>query len=372
MNRPRIHLIAPAGSCKPFIDSVADGSVDMFLSNIQRVVGDAYEIAADKRILLADEDEDHGGRNDDDARVSDIQNALADDSVACVLAVRGGAWLTRIIPDIDFTVLDRRTTRVAIIGFSEMTPLINIVAAHENGVGIYDMSPAFLTYGLRRYATLQARAKATAEAVVGTPETPTSKLRHEGQSPDEWMHSRLQPEFDAFIKDVAAMIEGRGSTRSIAAKLVHGTLPEESSAVFIGGNLCLFTVFLGTPYEAYISPDERWIVLEDINDKPERIDRFLARMKLAGYFERCAGVLLGDFHNGDKTHTDAVVELMPYHLPKDRDVPVLVSEDVGHIWPVSPLPLCLPSVLQQRTDKTFSISWSRELVQVRKPIAARM
>lgn len=364
MTRPRIHLIAPAGSCRPFLDAIADGSADRLISLVQQAVGDAYEVTANKKLLMAEEEEDHGGRSDDAERVADIQSALADDRVACLLSLRGGAWLTRILPDIDFTVLDRRTTRVAVVGFSEMTTLINIVAAHENGVGVYDMSPAFLVYGLKRFAMLRALANACAGSPVENVREALPQLRYEGQSPEEWMRLRLTAELCSFLCDVVAMFEGRGSQRRLRAELVRGELTDREPAVFIGGNLCLFTTFLGTPFEAYSSPDERWLVLEDINDKPERIDRFLARLKLAGYFERCAGVLLGDFHNGDRTHTQAVIELMPYHLPPTRNVPVLVSQDVGHVWPVSPLPLSFPVELRRQPDRSWTIEWSAPELRV--------
>jgi muramoyltetrapeptide carboxypeptidase LdcA involved in peptidoglycan recycling len=105
-------------------------------------------------------------------------------------------------------------------------------------------------------------------------------------------------------------------------------------------------------------------MLEDINDKPERIDRFLARLTLAGYFDRCEGLLLGDFHEGDRTHDAAVLALLDYHLPALRELPVLVSTDLGHIWPVSPLPIHRQTIIEPIGDRRFVIHWSPSTLDV--------
>ncbi len=320
---PRIHIIAPAGSCTGFIKAFGVGSADELLAVIQEVCGTSFEITGESRLFTCDEDELRGGRTDDASRAEDIERALADDGVCAVVALRGGAWFTRVLPRIDFSVLDRRRTPVAVWGFSELTPLVNIVGAHAHGVGVYDMGPAFLVYGLRRFAEQHRDTVLTA-----------------GVSAKDWAQQMLRSKFVEFFQSVVAVLIGSQPGIVIDANLVRGNvgdLPE--AAIFIGGNLTVLSTLIGSKYDGCIAPGNRWLVLEDLNDKPERLDRFLSHLTLAGYFERCAGVLLGDFHQQDRDLIHAVLAMLDFHLPRGRSVPVLTTRTVGHVWPMTPLPL---------------------------------
>ncbi len=328
MAQDRIHLIAPAGSCRPFIEQAGFDSAAKFIDHVGRVVGGDYEVTGDADIIVASEDEMHGGRTDDRRRAADIQGALADDRVVAILGIRGGAWMTRVIPLIDFSVLDARTRKVTVFGFSELTTLVNIVAAHPMGAGVYDMCPAFLTYALKRHARQHRE---------GGP----------GLVADAVTAERLMAEYDDHLRDVMAMIEGRGSKRRLFAELVRGSEPDDGEVTFCGGNLVVFSMLFGSPHERDVCPAGRWVVLEDINEKVERIDRFFAHLGLCGLWDRCAGVLVGDFHLRGATLTDAALELLAYHLPRDRDLPVMRTDLVGHCWPMSPLPLQTPLVFER-------------------------
>lgn len=348
MAQKRIHLIAPAGALHPFLAELRLSEPQQLLDLIQQAIGPDYEITADLEILTAREDEARGGRTDDDARARDIERSLGDERVAAVVALRGGAWLTRVLPRIDFGVIDRRVHRVAMIGFSELTTLVNIVGARPHGLGIYGLSPAFLAYGLRRHALLQAL---------------NSNDHHEG-SATEWMRNRIRAETTDWFVRMVAMIEGREEPEPLSCQLVRGTLAESSTATFVGGNLTVLSTLVGSRFESCIDPTDRWIVIEDFNDKPERIDRFLAHFTLAGYWERCAGVLLGDFHQRERDIRPTVLTMLDYHMPLDRTVPVLTTDRIGHVWPMSPLPLHRPLRVVQRAAAGYEINWSAELTRV--------
>lgn len=373
MRQPRIHLIGPAGSCRPFIAALgvngAAGLIRLVSEFIHESSDRRYEVTGDGTLIEAGEDENHGGRRDDEARAADITRALADDDVAAILALRGGAWLTRVIPRIQFDVLESRTNPVAVLGFSELSTVVNIVGSSRSGVGVYDMSPAFLTFGLKRYFHTQVNVPDPPFRICGTPELEEGESDDDecgGETPrpvrtaEEFVRRELRPQFREFLADVCRMIEGRGTSRGIEARLVRGRLAGRTEARFVGGNVCVMTTLLGTRWEHGIAPDGKWLVLEEINEKPERIDRFIARLTLAGYFERCAGVLLGDFHNLANNHTQATVELLDHHLPRDREVPVLVTRQVGHIWPVSPVLLHRPGSIERTASDAYSIAWPAE------------
>ena len=73
----------------------------------------------------------------------------------------------------------------------------------------------------------------------------------------------------------------------------------------------------------------------------------MAHLKLAGFFEQCAGLLIGDFHDQDRDHQETVIELLRYHLVPERDLPIITTRDVGHVWPLAPLPLNWPVTLER-------------------------
>ena len=178
------------------------------------------------------------------------------------------------------------------------------------------------------------------------------------------MQQQLRPQFTAFLRDVAAMIEGRGSQRPVSAKLIDGELPDRSSAVFVGGNLTVLATLVGTPLQPCVTPRGCWLVIEDLNEKPERLDRFLAHLTLAGFWNDCRGLLLGDFHKGDRSLTSAVASLLKHHLPPDRRIPLLTTEQVGHVWPMSPLPLHTPVLLDRVDANRFSIHWTLSVLRI--------
>ncbi len=308
------------------------------LDLVREAVGSDFHVTGDEFLIEAGEDERHGGRSDDERRARDIQRALGDDTVAAIVLLRGGAWFTRVLQRLDLSPLERRTRPVAVFGFSELTTLVNIVAASPNGIGIYDMGPAFLTYGLKRFAQTESQ-------------------------PGHWMRERLHSEFRAFFQDIVAMIEGRGTRRRTTATLVRGSIPDRTEAVFVGGNLTVLSTLIGSRFEDCIRPSGRWLVLEDVNEKLERIDRFLAHLTLARMWQECAGILLGNFHKGYDDLTPGVLELLEYHVPADRPVPVLLTSQVGHVWPMSPLPLHIPGWIERISGCDFAIGWEAEALQ---------
>ncbi len=306
---------------------------------MQESVGDGYEVTARTELFDAAEDELLGGRTDDAERAADIEEALGDSSVTAIITLRGGAWFARILPRIDFSVMDRRTSPVSFFGFSELTPLANIIGTHANGLGYYDMGPVFLGYGLRRHAEMNPHLLEASELTAR-----------------DWMRAELDKHFREFFVRCVALVEGRRSIE-INAMLLAGKLSEDSRATFVGGNLAVLSAMIGSRYDSTIAPDGKWLVLEDYNDKPERFDRALAHFSLAGYFDRCKGVLLGDFHWQERDLVPAIVEMLRYHIPNRPDMPILFAPTVGHTWPMDTLPFHSPCEIARQSEANFVLRW---------------
>lgn len=327
---PRIHLTAPAGSCVRFFELLGLKTPSLFLAIAREDVSPAFEVSADPNVLAAMERPGEGGRSDDIVRAADLTAALADDDVHAIVTLRGGAWLSRILPRIDFSVLDRRRHPIALFGFSEVTTLVNIVATYRMGRGILDMGPAFIPYGLRRRGEISPASETTAADAV-----------------------RIRGELRDYFHDVVAILQGRGTSRPLPVKQLMGAPIDGSTVRFIGGNFAVLTVLLSSPFRSSLlnppafesdSPARPWLVLEDINEPTYRLDRFLAQFTLSGAWDRFEGILLGDFHGplNDDQIPD-LLALLPWHLPGDRNLPVVSCPRVGHTWPMSPLPLNRPA-----------------------------
>lgn len=100
-----------------------------------------------------------------------------------------------------------------------------------------------------------------------------------------------------------------------------------AEAEMVGGCLSIVVTTLGTPYE--IETAGKILFLEDIGEKPYRLERMLTHLKLAGKLERIAGLVFGSFTNcegdGDRDLRDIIRELFG-HAP----YPVITGLEAGH------------------------------------------
>jgi len=348
-----------------------DSAAELF-ELVRTMVPAGLRIAGDPTLIEAGEDDERAGRDDDERRAADLTQALADERVAGIVALRGGAWLTRVLPRIDFTVLRRRRTRVALFGFSELTTVLNIAATYRQAVCWYDLGPAFIPTGLAQWAR-QAATSAPADSPAHNPRGLKNAARKAslhttaarnapsdggflwtpmlGSPPptsdfSRWARGEFRKHLAVYFADVVGMIEGQGSSRRVHGSLVRGRLPARTPAVLVGGTLSVLISLIGTPYARSIFRPGHWLVLEDVNEAPHRLDRMLAHLKLAGILNRCGGLLLGDFHEDDRDRIEQVLASLARLLPRQSPLPIVVSRDFGHTWPMSPLPLGRPVLLR--------------------------
>ncbi len=108
--------------------------------------------------------------------------------------------------------------------------------------------------------------------------------------------------------------------------------------VLFGGNFANFVSLLGTPY--FPKPDNKILLIEDVDEKPHRIDRMLNQLKLAGVFEKIYGVIAGQFTDCESTSKNAftVEEVLEQYLGKLK-VPVITNFPHGHTKHIASLPI---------------------------------
>jgi muramoyltetrapeptide carboxypeptidase len=115
----------------------------------------------------------------------------------------------------------------------------------------------------------------------------------------------------------------------------------------IGGCLSLVVTTLGTPYE--IDTRGKILFLEDVGEKPYRIERMLTQLKMAGKFDQVAGVLLGDFTQCEDAGPRDVRQIIS-DLVGDAGYPVVMGMSSGH----GPENLALPFGVRMALDGNAS------------------
>lgn len=237
---------------------------------------------------------------DDATRAAELMGAFRDPQTRAVFAVRGGYGCIRIVDRLDYAALAH--TPKIFAGFSDNTVLH---AALQKKCGWITFHSPNLCDGVgaeqgMSQLTEQTYWQALGRDVIGSEER---DLAGEGYA------IRLT---DAAASRVKTIVPGLGSGR------------------LVGGNLALVCSLLGTPYE--VDTTDCVLFLEDQNEPPYRVDRFLSQLRLAGQLENLAGVLLGDFANCEpdpQTPSLTIAEVIDDFFGGFA-VPVLAGFPSGH------------------------------------------
>jgi muramoyltetrapeptide carboxypeptidase len=102
-----------------------------------------------------------------------------------------------------------------------------------------------------------------------------------------------------------------------------------TSGRMFGGTLTLLTASLGTPY-AFDPPPGCVLFIEDVNERPYRLDRMLTQLRLSGVLAKASGLVFGEMRgcgepSGAVTALDAVRD-----ATLDFDGPVVWGFPSGH------------------------------------------
>jgi muramoyltetrapeptide carboxypeptidase len=88
-----------------------------------------------------------------------------------------------------------------------------------------------------------------------------------------------------------------------AGELVHPQLETlsagEAAGLLAGGTLTQLAALMGTPF-AFDPPRGSILFLEDVGERPYRLDRLLTQLRLGGILERAAGIVFGEMRTCDE------------------------------------------------------------------------
>jgi muramoyltetrapeptide carboxypeptidase len=103
--------------------------------------------------------------------------------------------------------------------------------------------------------------------------------------------------------------------------------PGVAQAEMVGGCLSMLVTTLGTPYE--LDTRGKLLFMEDIGERPYRLERMLTHLKMAGKLDQVAGVIFGDFTQCDGDGPRDINQIIA-ELFHDAPYPVLTGMKAGH------------------------------------------
>jgi muramoyltetrapeptide carboxypeptidase len=106
--------------------------------------------------------------------------------------------------------------------------------------------------------------------------------------------------------------------------------PGEGEGILYGGCLSMLVAALGTPYDIHTAGSI--LFLEDVAEKPYRIDRMLMQLKLAGKFQDVRGIVFGEMLDCRQSEDqDYSLEEVVLRVVGDLRIPLAFGLRSGHV-----------------------------------------
>jgi muramoyltetrapeptide carboxypeptidase len=240
-------------------------------------------------------------------RLADLHAMFADPEVKAIWPIRGGSGCISLLSGLDVALI-RRNPKV-LIGYSDITAL---------HLAIFKQTGLVTFHGPVASSTLTAYAKQHMMAVLTEPQaTYTIPMSLENAE-----RAAQEPHFGIHT-------------------FTHGV----ATGPLMGGNLSMVAALAGTPYAADIK--NSILFLEDVNEAPYRIDRWMTQLDLAGGFANAAALVVGICQNCGPEHEDVSLTLertLALHL-HPLVIPAVSGYSIGHIRNQCTLPMGVRATL---------------------------
>jgi muramoyltetrapeptide carboxypeptidase len=225
-------------------------------------------------------------------RAGDFLRAWQDPRVAGLFAVRGGYGSAQIVSSLDPGTI--RTTPKALVGYSDLTTLLTWLVGHCGVIAFHGPTVA-------------------------------GRL---GRGPDAYDRASLLAALTVAAPMGELVLEG-------AETVVTG----EVTGRLLGGTLTQLAAAMGTPYG--LAPwDDTILLLEDVGERPYRLDRLVQQVRDAGLLRRVRGVMLGTFPRCDEPGGGLTAHEVLADLFAEFPGPVVFGVRTGHVeGPALTLPL---------------------------------
>lgn len=115
----------------------------------------------------------------------------------------------------------------------------------------------------------------------------------------------------------------------IAHPAVEALKPGEAAGMLIGGTLTQLLGSLGTPF-AFDPPAGHVLFIDEVAERPYRIDRMLTQLRLSGILARASALVFGELPRCDEPGGSPAIRSVVADLLADFPGPVLFGLPSGH------------------------------------------
>jgi len=215
-------------------------------------------------------------------RAEALRRAWRDPSIAGIIAVRGGYGSMQLLPLLDRAEATRACK--AFIGYSDLTAILTFLTLQ---CGVVSFHGPMLAGRLGRGE--QGYDRSTFERVL----------------------LKKEP-----IGEIAS---------PSAESIVSG----EARGMLIGGTLTQILATLGTPF-AFDPPAGHVLFLDEVSERPYRIDRMITQLRQSGLLARASAVIFNELPKCDEPSGDATGRAVVADQLKDFPGPVIFGFPSGH------------------------------------------
>jgi muramoyltetrapeptide carboxypeptidase len=227
------------------------------------------------------------------ARIADLHGMFRDPEVKAIWAIRGGSGCISLLKHLDFELI-RKHPKV-LLGYSDITALHLAIHRHAGVVSFHG---------------------------------PVASSTPSDYSNEHMLAVLTEPRDRYTIPMSAENAQRALQEPHYAVRTVHGGV---ATGPLMGGNLSLVAALAGTPYAADFK--DSLLFIEEVNEEPYRIDRWMTQLDLAVGLDKAAGVMIGICENcgpqgnGSSLSLD---ETWDVHLQR-LHVPAVTGYSFGHI-----------------------------------------
>jgi muramoyltetrapeptide carboxypeptidase len=217
-----------------------------------------------------------------EVRAGAIRAAWRDPSIAGVIGVRGGYGSAQILPLLD--VDEARRARKPFIGYSDLTSMLTFLTIGCGIVSFHGPTVAGrLDHGADRYDR------------------------------ESLLHALCR----------------REPMGELSPPALESIRPGEAAGVLVGGTLTQLLASLATPF-AFDPPEGHVLFLDEIGERPYRLDRMITQWRQAGLLARASAVVIGELPKCDEPSGEMSARAVMADLFQDFSGPVLFGFPSGH------------------------------------------
>lgn len=252
----------------------------------------------------------------DAQRLEDLHTMFADNSIHGIWCARGGYGCGRLLPYIDYKLIKKHPK--VLIGYSDITGLLQ---------AIHDKTGLVCFHG-----------------PVGASTFTDYTVEH--------LRNTLMPKNELPYKIVLAASQQDNKNKAYQTKVIQSG---KATGELIGGNLSILASLAGTDFELNVK--DKLLFIEDIGEKPYRIDRMLTQLRQSCDLSQAAGIALGVFADCEADvddHSLSLLETLDDRL-SDLDIPVIYGLSFGHISDQCTFPIGIKATLDT-SEQTLKLN----------------